>query len=257
MLDFKRHMETFQKIDGETTTSFNNAMAGMATNAYKMGFVQGTDPKQNNVLEVPYNIKNLLGQALKDQVDEWVSYGTIEECAGMAIKNCIDKPGYLDLSDQYFLLLGAGSAMGPFLVLMALGADLDRPNIWNRLITFAQQSPGTITSPLKIEQSLCATNNELYTNAGCNLFTDTPVFVIGSSTYILVSPWRYELTQPARCHPGGTQGQRPRVQEILKSSLLHPHEFARQQEVPQEEHHEAPPQRWRGFLRRQWFHQLA
>ena len=38
-----------------------------------------------------------------------------------------------------FVLLGAGSAMGPFEVLMSLGAnvvaiDLDRPFIWKRLI---------------------------------------------------------------------------------------------------------------------------
>ena len=83
------------------------------------------------------------------------------------------------LTSAIGMLLGAGSAMGPFLILMALGAnvitaDLDRPNIWKRKITIAQQSPGTITFPLKLEQSSCTTNDKLYANAGCNLFTDTP-----------------------------------------------------------------------------------
>jgi len=32
-----------------------------------------------------------------------VSYGTIEENAGVAIKNCVDTPGYVDLSDWYFI----------------------------------------------------------------------------------------------------------------------------------------------------------
>lgn len=62
--------ETFQFIDGETTTSFKDDMARTATNPYKTGYIQGTAPKQKNVLEVPYNGKNLSGQALKDQVDE-------------------------------------------------------------------------------------------------------------------------------------------------------------------------------------------
>lgn len=69
--------------------------------------------------------------------------------------------------------------MGPFLVLMALGAnviavDLDRPGIWKRLLTIAKNSSGTMTFPMKKEQSACANDDELYAAAGCNLFTDTP-----------------------------------------------------------------------------------
>ena len=42
----------------------------------------------------------------------------------------------LDLSQRFFVLLGAGSAMGPLQVLLALGAnviavDLDRKGIWS------------------------------------------------------------------------------------------------------------------------------
>ncbi len=74
------------------------------------------------------------------------------------------------------MLLGAGSAMGPFLVLMALGAniiavDLDRAPIWKRLLTIAEQSCGTITFPLKKPQSSLTTKEELYENAGSNLIT--------------------------------------------------------------------------------------
>jgi hypothetical protein len=171
--------EIFQFIDGDTTTSFKDAMASKSTKPYYTGFIKGEAPKTKNVLEVPYKGQNLSGQALKDQVDKWVSYGTIEESAGSAIKNCVDRPRYLDLSDRYFVLLGAGSAMGPFLVLMALGAnviavDLDRPNIWKRLITIAKNSSGTITFALKAEQSTIKSDNDLYASSGCNLFTDTP-----------------------------------------------------------------------------------
>jgi hypothetical protein len=171
--------ELFEFVDGDNTTSFGEAMKTTGKNPFKTGFVKGEAPKSKNVLEVPYKGQNLSGQALKDQVDKWVSYGTIEESAGNAIKNCVDRPGYLDLSDRYFVLLGAGSAMGPFLVLMALGAnviavDLDRPGIWERLISIARKSSGTITFPMKIDQSECKTDAALYESAGCNLFTDTP-----------------------------------------------------------------------------------
>lgn len=171
--------ELFEFVDGDKTTSFGDAMKSNSGTTFKTGFVKGEAPKKNNILEVPYKGKILSGQALKDQVDKWVSYGTIEDSAGIAIKNCVDRPGYVDLSNQYFVLLGAGSAMGPFLVLMALGAnvvavDLDRSGIWERLISIAKKSSGSITFPLKKDQSECKTDAALYDAAGCNLFTDTP-----------------------------------------------------------------------------------
>lgn len=173
--------ETFQFVDGDVAnaTSFAKAMASTGSNPFHTGFIQGEAPKNTNVLEVPYKGKTLSGQSLKDQVDKWVNYGTIEKSAGDAIKNCVDRPGYLDLSDRYFVLLGAGSAMGPFLVLMALGAnviavDLDRAGIWKRLLTIAKKSSGTMTFPLKAPQSSYSNEDELYAASGCNLFTDTP-----------------------------------------------------------------------------------
>merc|ERR1719223_1962423 len=133
-------------------------MGSTSSKPFQTGFIKGEAPKNKNILEVPYKGKTLSGQALKDQVDKWVDYGTIESTAGDAIKKCVDNPGYLDLSDRYFVLLGAGSAMGPFLVLMALGAnvvavDLDRSGIWNRLISIARDSAGTMTLPMKVKQS--------------------------------------------------------------------------------------------------------
>eukprot|EP00551_Chaetoceros_affinis_P007154 CAMPEP_0203667514 /NCGR_PEP_ID=MMETSP0090-20130426/4344_1 /ASSEMBLY_ACC=CAM_ASM_001088 /TAXON_ID=426623 /ORGANISM="Chaetoceros affinis, Strain CCMP159" /LENGTH=754 /DNA_ID=CAMNT_0050531703 /DNA_START=90 /DNA_END=2354 /DNA_ORIENTATION=+ len=177
----KKAYEIFEFVspDGTTTTSFGEAMAKKSGSKFYTGMVKGKAPLTKNVLEVPYKGKNLSGQALKDQVDKWVSYGTIEASAGEAIKNCVDKPGYLDLSDRYFVLLGAGSAMGPFLVLMALGAnvvaiDLDRAGIWKRLISIAEKSSGSLTFPMKVEQSSCKSDDDLYAACGCNLFTETP-----------------------------------------------------------------------------------
>jgi hypothetical protein len=99
-------------------------------------------------------------------------------------------------------MLGAGSAMGPFKVLMSLGAnvvaiDLDRPGIWKNLIATARASPGSITFPMKVPQADAKTEDELYAQSGCNLFTETPLikdwllplykgkqFVVGSYAYL-------------------------------------------------------------------------
>jgi len=171
-------MFEFYHEDG-SVTSFKEAMAKPSKSGkYCTGKVVGTGTKKTEI-EVPYKNTILKGQPLKDQVDKWVAYGTIEPSAGDAIKNCVDRREYVDLSDRYFVLLGAGSAMGPFLVLMALGAnvvavDLDRKGIWDRLLRIARESPGTLTFPIPEEQSKYANDAALAEAAGCNLFTDTP-----------------------------------------------------------------------------------
>jgi len=69
--------------------------------------------------------------------------------------------------------------MGPFLMLMALGAnviaiDIDRPNVWKRLISIAEGSCGTITFPLKKPQKELKDMDEICANAGGNLITGAP-----------------------------------------------------------------------------------
>ena len=97
---------------------------------------------------------------------------------GQAMQNVVDNEEWTDLSDQTFVLFGAGSAMGPFPLLMALGAnvialDLDRPGIWQRLFKIAKDSPGTLTFPMREN---VAGNDEakMAEVAGCNLLTATP-----------------------------------------------------------------------------------
>lgn len=131
--------------------------------------------------QVPYKGDILTGQKLLDQVDKWVSYGTIEPSAGEAIKDASMNAGWRDLSDKYFVLLGAGSAMGPLKLLLDLGAnivaiDLDRPGIWQRLLTLAENSCGTMIFPLKEghPQSSLESKEDLYANAGANLLAHTP-----------------------------------------------------------------------------------
>lgn len=200
-LDKAYEIFEFVAPDG-SAVSLQEAMNMKTTEKFFTGFVKGEGANGDMEFEVPYKGKILKGASLKNQVKKWVDYGTIEPSAGEAILGCVDNPDWCNLSDKYFVLLGAGSAMGPLLVLLALGAnviavDLDRPNIWKRLIGLTKKSSGTITFPLKQEQSRLKSDDELYANAGCNLFTHTPMirdwlmslypgksFTVGSYAYL-------------------------------------------------------------------------
>jgi hypothetical protein len=200
----KEAYERFEFIDADGAgVSFAKAMASPAKGKFFTKVVKGTGAKKVKQLEIPYKGKTLSGQALKDQVQKWVDYGTIEPSCGEAIQKCVDHPEWItDLSDRYFVLLGAGSAMGPLLVLLSIGAnvvaiDLDRPNIWKRLIGLARESSGSLTFPVKADPATLKTDEDLFAQAGCNLFTDTPMirdwlvdlypgkkFTVGSYAYL-------------------------------------------------------------------------
>jgi len=149
------------------------------TGSFHTAVIEGTKPKPAKFdYEVPYKDKNLKGKELLAQLKKWAEYGTIEPEAQAAIAAVVNNPEWLDLSDLYFVLLGAGSAMGPLLVLMALGAnviavDLDRAPIWERLIGIAKNSPGRMIFPTKAPAD-GLDDKQLAAVAGCNLFTQTP-----------------------------------------------------------------------------------
>ncbi|KXS14873.1 hypothetical protein M427DRAFT_135548 [Gonapodya prolifera JEL478] len=170
----------FEFVREGKVSTLQQALDTYTTPIFKTGFIKGTGekPKGGYVLKVPYKGKELSGDALLAQLDRWYSYGTIEKTARDYIAEVVKNQQWLDLSDKYFCLLGAGSAMGPFLTLMALGAniiaiDLNRAPIWKRLISVARNSPGTITFPLLGDQDKMS-DEELFEKAGCNLFTQTP-----------------------------------------------------------------------------------
>ena len=75
-----------------------------------------------------------------------------------------------------FVVLGAGAQMGPFEVLLRLGAhvvavDLPRPELWKRLIKLARESPGTLTFPTASEPD-GLNDAALSEIAGADLLTD-------------------------------------------------------------------------------------
>ena len=104
------------------------------------GVIQGklkkyTSPK----LEIPYggkdpsqpyyNFKNnddvLKNDQILKQLEKWVQYGTIEQSCADEIKYVVmNQEKWLDLSDKYFVLIGATSAMGPLDMLLKYGANI-------------------------------------------------------------------------------------------------------------------------------------
>ena len=61
-----------------------------------------------------------MNEEIGSQLDRWAAAGVIEADAAAAVKWVVSDPKNRNLSGRTFVLIGAGSAMGPFLVLMAL-----------------------------------------------------------------------------------------------------------------------------------------
>lgn len=152
---------------------------------FKTGTIEGSGTKLGPLC-VPYEGDRLTGDSLCKQLEKWANYGTIERDACDALSEMARAPA-LDLRDEVFVLIGAGSAMGPFGKLLEHGATvvcIDIPSafggraveMWKRLIDTARKSPGKILFPMKVDgkdQSSCADDDELIAQVGCNL-TEQP-----------------------------------------------------------------------------------
>mmetsp|Transcript_61557 Transcript_61557/g.169183 ORF Transcript_61557/g.169183 Transcript_61557/m.169183 type:complete len:618 (+) Transcript_61557:563-2416(+) len=176
---------------------FSEAMATMK-GTFKTGTLRGEKKLEKKKLEVPYGGKvgkpyykfkkarndKIGGAELKEQLKTWVDYGVIEADCAKALSDVCDNPEWLDLSEHYFVLLGATSAMGPLPLLLSLGAniiaiDIDRESAWSKIFEMVRDSPGTVTFPIKGDvpegKSLKDLSDaELAKISGCNLLEDTP-----------------------------------------------------------------------------------
>lgn len=104
-------------------------------------------------LVVPYRGQQLSGDALLRQLDSWAERGIVESSFAAALQRVVREPSWLDLRDRAFGLLGAGAELGPLVPLLGWGAhvaavDLPSPRIWDRVMTAAHASAGTLEVPL-------------------------------------------------------------------------------------------------------------
>lgn len=183
--------KNFEFIDPETkeTTKFGDYMAKNVRPSgatFKTGELQGTGTKGAKPLVVPYKGKQLTREELKKQMNKWANYGTLERDAADAINSMADKET-IDLSNEVFVLIGAGSAMGPYGKLLEHGATvvcIDIPStlgpravdMWKRLFNTAKASSGKILFPMaptSKAQKEYSTDEELIGVVGCNL-TEQP-----------------------------------------------------------------------------------
>jgi len=123
------------------------------------------------------------GLPLREQLDAWVEYGTIEKDVADALKTVqLNQEKWLDLSDMYFVLLGAASAMGPLHFLLSLGANVvavARPKALRGILRAAKDTPGKVIFPVKKGtdwQGMVKAGDVdgLSKAGGCDLLTQTP-----------------------------------------------------------------------------------
>eukprot|EP01059_Diplonema_ambulator_P007541 TRINITY_DN17001_c0_g3_i1.p1 TRINITY_DN17001_c0_g3~~TRINITY_DN17001_c0_g3_i1.p1 ORF type:complete len:739 (+),score=296.22 TRINITY_DN17001_c0_g3_i1:48-2219(+) len=164
-------------IRDDVETSLAEAMQKYTSNPYKTAMIKGSGSRTTEYT-VPYNGKDLTGPELAAQIESWVRSGVIELSCGSSLLKVCENAKWLDLTGEYFVLFGAASAMGPYPLLMALGAnvialDLDREGIWKMLIEKARASAGTLIFPVTEDQG-SKSDEELAKIAGCDLLGKTP-----------------------------------------------------------------------------------
>jgi len=136
-------------------------------------------------LDVPAGA-TLSGAALDAQLATWVAGGIMEADAGEAIKWTSGAfgdggDGPARLARTHFVMIGAGSAMGPFRKLVELGAHVVAldvnfpdpktrlPQPWTRLLDTVSRSPGRVTFPTKEAPPPGADAAALAKIAGCSV----------------------------------------------------------------------------------------
>eukprot|EP00604_Paraphysomonas_vestita_P003651 CAMPEP_0174820272 /NCGR_PEP_ID=MMETSP1107-20130205/3977_1 /TAXON_ID=36770 /ORGANISM="Paraphysomonas vestita, Strain GFlagA" /LENGTH=483 /DNA_ID=CAMNT_0016035259 /DNA_START=285 /DNA_END=1736 /DNA_ORIENTATION=+ len=185
--DYMHNNFEFIEPGTNNKSTFAEYMAAASTKgSFETGIINGNGAKGGKPLVVPYKGSELTGPTLKKQLQKWAQYGTMEPDAAMTISSVAT--GNLDLSGKTFVLIGAGSAMGPFTKLLEHGATvvcIDIPGVWGerpaamwkRIFETARKSSGRIIFPLSVPQSQCSNDDELIRKIGCNL-TEQPAQIL-------------------------------------------------------------------------------
>lgn len=187
----------FHSADQKLTGPFGATVAKVKT-SFQTGMVTGTKPKTGLTYKVPYDggwhpsrphapkPENVLsGASFKAQAVDWADRGVIEPDAASAL--CWTSDYFASgktLEGVYVVMVGAGSAMGPFPKLLEMGATVvaidipgnwgkggPRPTstLWKRLCETAKASPGALIFPLSKKQSECSNDQDMYESSGCDL----------------------------------------------------------------------------------------
>ena len=125
-------------------------------------------------LVLPYRGERLRGPGIRRRVEKWVRAGVVEPSVAEALDLVLENPEWLRLEGHTVAVLGAGAEMGPLPSLMRWGAtvaavDLDRPELWERVLTLAKDGAGRLIAPVHQGR-----DGALHEVAGANLLQDVP-----------------------------------------------------------------------------------
>jgi hypothetical protein len=130
--------------------------------SFGSGIVRGKLPCKQPTLQVPYKGKLLEGSELSAQCTKWREAGVMEPSADTALQSLAtddSKQPWVNLSGRHFVILGAGSQMGPTETLLKLGATVHaidipgRPLLWKKLLAKVINTCGTLIFPIVSAES--------------------------------------------------------------------------------------------------------
>lgn len=161
--------------NGQPDISLTEALAA-GQNRFTTHTVTGSSNAAPAPWTVPLDGENLSGPRLHAKIADWEARGIIEPSAARALERCIAHPEWFDLSDRTMVLLGAGSEAGPFRWLMqwranVVAVDIDRPDVWKRLVDTAQAGNGVLHAPVSAGVE---STGDWIQQAGANLITQAP-----------------------------------------------------------------------------------
>ena len=143
---------TFELTSVGTTRQLADAIEVAPQPALTTRTVPG-DSTPPDGLVIPYRGDRLRGDALLRTAAGWSQRGIVEPAVVTALTRLVNEPKWLDMSDTWFAVLGAGAEMAPTERLLAWGADviavdLPRVEIWRRLEDLASRGAGRLHVPV-------------------------------------------------------------------------------------------------------------
>lgn len=110
------------------------------------------DQQAERELTIPYRGSRLAGDALRRQLDDWVTRGVLTSGAREQVTAVLNNPSWLSLEGRTVVALGAAAEMAPVRPLLRWGAtvaavDVPRAEPWARLQTAAAGGAGTLLAP--------------------------------------------------------------------------------------------------------------
>ncbi len=161
----------------------NQAMALFKQERFHSAVIEGKGTSiKGHGLSLQHKGEELFGEGLKNRIVRWLDKGIIEKSHAQSLIKVLNNEQIQDLTGQYFVLLGAGSEIGPLSMLLALGANViavGRPSKknWLQLINIARESSGQLIIPCS-ENSKGMSDNQIAQVAGADLLTHTPEIAV-------------------------------------------------------------------------------